>query len=307
MAAAASRCGSSTADRPRREVGGHPGQLELVEHVDELVADRLERGDGPVELHPVLGVLGGHLEGPVAGADALGAQRDADVVDTRCRSARWSPGGPIRRAGRPPSSSRATLRVTSMVGTSSPRGRVEGEGRPGRRRRGPPRRRGRRCGRRARAAWCPRGPTCRRGGGRWPRSRRADRGARPPRGRRWRGREPSASRGSTSRVAEPRRHERRRHRRRQPRTGQRAAGPSPRRARRPRASRARRRRARSGTSTPVQPSSANWRQRSSVNAAVVVEHRPHVGGADLAVEERARGGPQRLLLLAEREVHGRGR
>ena len=40
-------------------------------------------------------------------------------------------------------------------------------------------------------------------------------------------------------------------------------------------------------------------------AAVVVEHRPHVASAaDLAVEEGARGVAQRLLLLAEREVHG---
>lgn len=67
--------------RPGRVVRGHPGQLELVEHVDDLVLDDLERGDRPVELHPLLGVLGGHVQGPVAGTDALGAEHDADVVD----------------------------------------------------------------------------------------------------------------------------------------------------------------------------------------------------------------------------------
>ena len=264
MAAAASRCGSSTDARPRRVVGGDPGQLELVEHVDELVADRLERGDGPVELHPVLGVVGGHLQRPVAGADALGAERDADVVDDPLRGA--PAGRPAARSGGRAgrrSSTRATLRVTSMLGTELA-GRARRARRwPGRRRRGPPRRRGRRCGRRAPAASCPSrshvSPRRRAvaaipsSGSRWPPSSSAT-VART---------DPSASRGEDVDVAEPRRHERRRHRRRQPRARAAAAGPSPRRAPRPRASRARRRpapRGRARRSSPARRTGATGRR-----------------------------------------------
>jgi hypothetical protein len=65
---------------PGGVVGGDPGQLQLVEHVDDLVPDHLERGDGPVELDPLPGVVGRHGQGPLARAHALGAQGDPDVV-----------------------------------------------------------------------------------------------------------------------------------------------------------------------------------------------------------------------------------
>ena len=39
-------------------------------------------------------------------------------------------------------------------------------------------------------------------------------------------------------------------------------------------------------------------------AALVVDHRPHVGAGRLAREERAHRLAQRVLLVAEREVHG---
>ena len=117
--------------------------------------------------------------------------------------------------------------------------------------------------------------------------------------------DPSARPASTSRVAEPRRHERRRHRRRQPRPRQRQPAhllgqhhdlehPEPGAA------------LRLGDEHAGPPQLGEPAPQVARVPAVVVEHRPHVRGADLPVEERARGGPQRLLLLAEREVHGRG-
>ena len=71
-------------------------------------------------------------EGPLAGADALRAQGDADVVDRPgARSARWSPGGPTRRAGRSVEHEPGHL-AGDVHGSApaSPRGRVDERRRP---------------------------------------------------------------------------------------------------------------------------------------------------------------------------------
>ena len=80
--------------RPGRVVDAHPGQLERVEHVHDPVLHDLEAGDRLVEDHPDLGVLGGHLEGPVGHPDRLGGQRHRDVVEDAPPQRR--PGSPAR-------------------------------------------------------------------------------------------------------------------------------------------------------------------------------------------------------------------
>ena len=183
---------------------------------------------------------------------------------TRWRSARWSPDGPIRRAGRPPSVDACDLAGDVHVGHRLAAGCVEREG-------------GEAVGvarhhvgevggvavehQRLRAR---RGPTSRRAGERWPRSRRGDRGGRPPRAPRWRATDPSASRG------ERRRRRRTASPRASPATDDDSHGPGS--GSRPISSASTTTSSipspappcASGTSTPVHPISANRRHRSPV-------------------------------------------
>ena len=108
---------------PRRIVGAHPRQFEAVQHVGGLVLDRLERGDRTVELHADLGVL-----------DCERRSRPPSSRSTprtgrrwrrpRCVATRASDHRRVRpaRLRGPSNSRRASLRVTSHAGTTSPPG-----------------------------------------------------------------------------------------------------------------------------------------------------------------------------------------
>ena len=58
----------------------HSSGLQAVEHVHRLVLDHLEGGDGPVELHPFLGVFDRQVVGLLGSTDHLGAEGHRAVV-----------------------------------------------------------------------------------------------------------------------------------------------------------------------------------------------------------------------------------
>ena len=305
--AAARRSGlrrRSDACSPTPRSGCRPGQLELVEHVDDLVLDHLERGDGPVELHPVLGVLDGHLQRRSHAPTLSAQQRDADVVDDAPRAAlAGRPRGPTRRPASPSRSRRATLRVTSM--------------RERARRRAPRRERPRPSPSRATtiaqsAVWpsstsglCPSSTHASPAApGAWPRSPSSGSPCPPSSSATVARTAPVGQVGEHVGVAEASR------RRASPpppttATGREAAArPSPRHDARRRAARDRRRRAPRGRAArpaevddPAQSSSVKPRSSSIIA-------RTYVGPTSRG-EEGAGRGAQGLLLRAEREVHGR--
>ena len=143
--------GEENVRRPRRVVRPHACQLELVQHVDDLVADGLEGRDRPVELHAHLGVL----DASPRAASHAPTSSAASITDasstTRRQIAVWSPSGPTGTARRSSSTRRAALRVGSIVGTASPRG-ASSRNEPSPLRCGRRRSPSRPCGRRARAA-----------------------------------------------------------------------------------------------------------------------------------------------------------
>ena len=63
-----------------------------MEHVDCLVLDGLEAGDGPTELHALLGVVDAELKGALADADGLGAQHHCGIVGNALPQRRLVPG-----------------------------------------------------------------------------------------------------------------------------------------------------------------------------------------------------------------------
>ena len=287
-----------------------PAELELVQHVDDLVLDHLVRRDRLVELHAHLGVLHRHLERGLARRRRAPprASRAASSA-TRRQIAVWSPSGPIGRRGRLVEHEarrlagrvdrRDELRVRApRAGTSRcppvgarrddhPVGGVAVEHE------------------RLLAGEHPVGALAPRPGAHaidgiavaelLERDRAADLARRPA----------ASSRSSRAEARGPRASPGPRTRRTGPGTG---PGPSPRAPRPCRRGRGPGRRAPRGRAAPVQPSSATCAQTSSVKPAVVVGHRPaRTGSGPVALEERADRVTQRVLIGRKREIHGSGR
>ena len=70
-------------DGHRRVVHGAPRLLVRHRHVGDLVLDGLERSDGPVELHALLGVLDGVMQQPPDRAEHLGGQGHVGPLQQR--------------------------------------------------------------------------------------------------------------------------------------------------------------------------------------------------------------------------------
>ena len=262
-----------------------------------------KRGDRPAELHADLGVLDGQLERPLARAHQLGAQRHRRVVDdaapqARCGRRRDRPAR--RRVARAPGA--RPCAVGSSVGTASPAGASTQERRRCRRRCAPTTSTQSAVWPSSTSGFSPVTSHC--AALRWARRATRARGRliRPPRARPCRG---PRRRRACEQVVEPEaaRGERCEHRRGEERPGQRQpahlllhddqvdqAGARDRRAPR----------ARAGRPSRPMPTVVG-------EAALVVDHRADVGRRRLLGQEAPGALPQRVLLGAEREIHGGGR
>ena len=103
-----------------RRVGDRRAQrLDLEQQVGAAVLDRLEAADRPPELVPGLGVVHGHVQGPLGAAELLGGQRDrGDVQGPGQHRGGRRPGRRSAAPGHRANSSRASLRVWSSVGSA---------------------------------------------------------------------------------------------------------------------------------------------------------------------------------------------